>query len=438
MQSYSPERFALPDLCRTLTANGNQEAIETAACLDSVVIRRLSATVGSGPILWALEEAARILPRIEEDFADVSELPRREIGANLEAWVLDIVALLADVDGGAMSQQTIPQVARGAARLDVSFERLTRSIRMVQSEYTSRFFLALSNNNLQPEEYTRLVSAISRITDDGLEQLIVHYLDERANLLDSQMVRRRELVKELLAGTEQPSQAMVTQIANDLGLTIHQVHTGFVVVHQAHTAMLEQKTIHRDLRAKLRNVEMLIQTDGYTQTAFWITTPVKPGPAILEPVLQTLAEFPRAICTMGEPAQGSQGFRQTHLQARDLASIAPQLASSPVLRWSDHTLTVTLGTHAERAQWFVRSVLGPLADTTEKAHEQRTTLQAYLSSGQSLLQAATQCNVHRNTIVYRLQQIESRLDRPIRDQALQLQCALHLIAQLGDQMLSPK
>lgn len=154
-----------------------------------------------------------------------------------------------------MSQQTIPQVAHGAARLDVSFERLTRSIRMVQSEYISRFFLALSNNNLQPEEYTRLVSAISRITDDGLEKIIVHYLDERANLLDSQMVRRRKLVEELLAGTEQPSQAMATQIANDLGLTIHQVHTGFVIVHKAHTAMLEQQTIHRDLCAKLRNVE---------------------------------------------------------------------------------------------------------------------------------------------------------------------------------------
>lgn len=436
MGSCSSGTLVLADQCRALTASSAPEIIEAAACLDKTLVGRFAVSLGSGPVLWALEEAARILPHVEGEFADIPELPRRQIGANLEAWILDIVALLANVDEASFFMKSMPQVARGAARLEVPFERVTRSMRKAQSEYTSRFFHALSRSGLQPEDYQQLVAAISRVTDDGFNQFVVHYLDERAKLLDSQLARRRELIRELIERAGSMSRAEAVEIGDNLGFCIDHFHTGFVVVHRSHSAVTEQRIIRQDLRAKLRNVEMLIQSDGHARTSFWITTPKKPGPAIIETILQTLAEFRGTIRTMGEPAQGVDGFRQTHLQANDLAVIAPHLTLEQILRWTDHALTVTLGANLERARWFVGWVLGPLADPTEKADEQRRTLRAYLSSGQSLIHAAERRNVHRNTIVYRLQQIEQLIRHPIQERALELQCALHLIEQFGDQILN--
>lgn len=63
--------------------------------------------------------------------------------------------------------------------------------------------------------------------------------------------------------------------------------------------------------------------------------------------------------------------------------------------------------------------------------ELRLTLSAYLESGQSLLRAAERRNVHRNTVVYRLKRVEELLDRPLKQNDVEVRCALLLAETLG-------
>jgi DNA-binding PucR family transcriptional regulator len=60
---------------------------------------------------------------------------------------------------------------------------------------------------------------------------------------------------------------------------------------------------------------------------------------------------------------------------------------------------------AEQVRSFARTTLGPLL--TEAAHQDlRTTLQAFLDGGRNVRRAATELDVHENTIRYRLTRIE--------------------------------
>lgn len=105
------------------------------------------------------------------------------------------------------------------------------------------------------------------------------------------------------------------------------------------------------------------------------------------------------------------------------------------MRWADHVLTILVGQNLEKAAWYVDSVLGPLANKTEKAAAYRRTLSAYLQSGNSLLHGAEALGIHRNTLVYRLQQIELLLGSAIKQRELEIRCALHLITQYEGRVL---
>lgn len=436
MRPGAQDAAAFADRWRSLTPTGTPDRIEAAASLDEVVLRALTSRMGPGPVLWALEEAVHVGRQIEADVSDVPELPTLQIGATVESWLIDIIVMLTDQGDGDLFVRAMSRLGRGAARLEVPFERITRSIRRVQRHWLVRFLEARPAGDLTSENYARIVAAISQVTDDGIGQFVVDYLDERSKLLDSELMRRRELVKELLSGTGTMSRTLAAEIATDFGFDIDQVHTAFVIEHQTHAANTEKRALTRDIRPRLREATTLIHSESHTRTVFWVTTPREPGPAVMDPILALLRRFTGATRAMGEPASGLHGFRRTYFQANDLVSIAPQLPpSGEVMRWSDHALTLTLGSDIERAKWFVHSVLGPLSQPTEKAEEQRVTLQAYLSSGKSLLHAAEERNVHRNTIAYRIQRIERLIDRPLRGEVLDIQCALHLVEQFGDQVL---
>lgn len=434
--SGSPDPAEFSDLWRSLTPTGAPEVIQAASSLDAVVIRALSSRMGPGPLLWALEETGRAVESVEAEFPDVPELPSREIRETVESWLIDIIAMLSGQDDSDMFISAMSRLGPGAARREVPFERITHSMRRLQNRWLVRFLEARSERDLNSGECARIVAAISQVTDDGIGRFVVDYLDERSKLIDSEAMRRRELVKELLSGAGTRSRALAAEIASDFGFDIEDVHTAFMVEHQPHSASAEKAAISRDVRARLRGATTLIHPESHTRTVFWVTTSKEPGPAVIEPIMMILRRFPGAIRAMGEPASGLQGFRKTYFQANDLVAIAPQLPpSKQVMRWSDHALTLTLGSDVERARWFVRSVLGPLSESTEKAAERRVTLQAYLSSGKSLVHAAEERNVHRNTIVYRIQRIEELIGRPLQGQVLDIQCALHLVERFGGKVL---
>jgi purine catabolism regulator len=84
---------------------------------------------------------------------------------------------------------------------------------------------------------------------------------------------------------------------------------------------------------------------------------------------------------------------------------------------------------------FQRDVLGPLevSDTSRRSEFVRT-LEAFLRAGGNHMRAARDLNVHRNTLIYRLERIQELLgDANLEDpeMRLNLQLALKIRAALG-------
>jgi DNA-binding PucR family transcriptional regulator len=75
--------------------------------------------------------------------------------------------------------------------------------------------------------------------------------------------------------------------------------------------------------------------------------------------------------------------------------------------------------------------LGPLGADTDDARRLRETLEAFFEANSNFRATAARLGIHHNTVRYRLEQIERLLDRPIGQQRLHLELALHLAGRLG-------
>lgn len=426
-----PDRPAL--LWESLRAETDPGAVLAAAYLDPDAIRRLSGHIAPAPLAWALELAARLRADIDAEYRDVAELPVHQIGVTLEAWVIDIVSAL-EGTGTDLYPRSMSALARGAAQRGVDFRRIVRSGRRSESRCLAGFLAVLTDRDVGPQEYADVVSTVAEVTDDGMAQFVVDYLDERSRLVDSEAMRRRGLVQELLCGDRPLSRAAMSEVAP--GFDVDRVHTAFVIDHRELTADGGTAGILREVRARARDAAVVVHPETPARTVVWLTSPARPSADMLDAALRVLHRYADGVLAMGEPAPGLTGFRASYAQAADLATMAPRIAGADgVLRWSDHALTVTLGADPERSRWLVRSALGPLAEPTPKGEELRATLQAYLASGKSLVHAAQQRHVHRNTIVYRLGRIEELLGRTLQGEELALRCALHLAERFGADVL---
>ena len=76
-----------------------------------------------------------------------------------------------------------------------------------------------------------------------------------------------------------------------------------------------------------------------------------------------------------------------------------------------------------RARCFVERVLGELAGGGEADARLRETLSVDLAARWNHRETARRLSLHHNTVIYRLQQIESKLGRPLDDNPVELQLA---------------
>ncbi|WP_338887942.1 PucR family transcriptional regulator [Rhodococcus sovatensis] len=141
----------------------------------------------------------------------------------------------------------------------------------------------------------------------------------------------------------------------------------------------------------------------------------------------------------GLPAQGIQGFRRTHEQARAAYTVAtvPGTPTRSVVGFGDKGVAVVslLAQNLESTRAWVWEVLGPLAENTDSAATLRMTLNSYFSHGESHLHTARELNLHRNTVKYR---INKALDHHTENRdKLDLALALQVCDFLGQSVLKP-
>ena len=326
-------------------------------------------------------------------------------------------------------------MARQAARREVPFSSIVKNMRANQTIWVNHFFTASASRTFAPSTVQRLVTNGAGVVDEIIEHFVLCYLDERQVLMESQIARRRALVEKLIgnAGALQPFE--LKQIKKDHGLDLEHFHVGIIISDLNTKLSSDLGELQRNLQDAIIGDTPLVVSFTQHLTWAWVSTPRAPTPTQLKRLEETLGQLSGTQCALGEPAKGPAGFRRTHLQARDVSSVAILSPIKGVMRWADHVLTILVGQDLEKAAWYVDSVLGPLANKSEKAGGYRQTLSAYLQSGNSLLHGAEALGIHRNTLVYRLQQIELLLRCPIKQRELEIRCALHLITQYEGRVL---
>jgi DNA-binding PucR family transcriptional regulator len=169
----------------------------------------------------------------------------------------------------------------------------------------------------------------------------------------------------------------------------------------------------------------------------WATTPSR-KPVDVEALASRLAGAPVRI-TLGAPASGLAGFRQSHreaLLARTVVQAAPG-AHRQIVRFDDVAVAALL-TDSPALRVWVRRVLGDLAEDDEATARLRQTVHALLTSGGSYAAAAAILHVHKNTVHYRLQRAEELLGQPISERRLDVEVALLACQLLGPRVLSAR
>lgn len=115
---------------------------------------------------------------------------------------------------------------------------------------------------------------------------------------------------------------------------------------------------------------------------------------------------PAGVANARDPVRG-------YVQARGSLDVAMHLNQECVFYEDVVPLALILGAPAEDRDAFVHAQLGPLLGDP-MADDLLKSLHAFYSSGQSIAAAARQLFVHRHTLEYRLQRIETLLGRDLK------------------------
>lgn len=140
---------------------------------------------------------------------------------------------------------------------------------------------------------------------------------------------------------------------------------------------------------------------------------------------------------VGRPAHGIQGIRQSHQEARQALTLGRRLhGAGAVTDFDDLGIfrLILAAEHLPELEDFQREALSSLIEY-DRAHGSNLlpTLEAFFAANCSPKEAATLLNVHRNTVLYRLDRIAEitgmKLDDP--STRLRLHLALHIRMALG-------
>jgi hypothetical protein len=235
------------------------------------------------------------------------------------------------------------------------------------------------------------------------------YRREENKLGESSARRRTALVERLLSGAPVPLEG--------LRYAMKMWHIGLVA------RGVKGAEVTKGLAEVLGTAVLTVPRDEETVWA-WLGSHRRISSDLVEHALSKRRDV-KARFAVGEPAEGLEGWRATHLEAKATLAVAIR-SSATVTRFS----RVALEAIALQTPDLVRSLqvtyLGPLSSNQRRASVFRETLRAYLSAGRNASSAAVSLRVTRRTVENRLRAIEKVLERPLDTCAGELDLALRL------------
>lgn len=239
---------------------------------------------------------------------------------------------------------------------------------------------------------------------------------------------RRGLVRDVLRGEGE------TLSAGDLAVLGYPLDAHHVAVLLPQMPEGAASQLAEGLRGATRCHQSLVYPLTLGSTVVWLCR-MEPWTTALVGSVADALERVGAAATVSSPGQGPGGFVDVLRQAQDAERVraAWRPATAPtVLKYADAGLEILLLQDPELARTFVRTELGPLAETTSEAARLRETLEASFRFG-SHVAAAEHLRLHEHTVRNRLHRAEELLGHPLQERRTELQVAVRLVRLLGQE-----
>lgn len=424
-------------------AGPNDRAGSTLPPVTSPASDTLSRVAGQ-----ALAEVQNLTRQLTEDIAH--EIPELARDPRLREFLVGTVhaslvaALTVYTSDERKMTATAPRVAleyvRRLAQQAVPLTLLLRAFRLGQAAFQQQMIARIAAENATAAEVAAAAMELSSIAfsfiDTVSEEIIGEYQIERDNWLRQRNANRLAKVQNVLAGNV----ADVAETENAIGYGLSGSHVAAILwsggdgQDSERLAGLERTAARLAVSLGCTRTHLFVAPDASTGWAWFEVSVVEP-----DAILRDLAEARDSVfVALGDVARGPEGFRESHLQARQAQTIA--LAADPAYR-RRVTASSQLGPLALVAgdvttvRGWVHAVLGELANDDEAQARLRETVWAYLASGSSLATAAAELHLHKNTIQYRLRKAEEERGKPLSENRIDLEVALLACRLLGPAVL---
>jgi len=234
---------------------------------------------------------------------------------------------------------------------------------------------------------------------DELEAVLSSLVAGLAIALSRDVDERPPTVEELMQRLEHP-------IAPSSGAAIPEAWRAMAVRDAAHPGARIERALGLEFTA--RDIQAMLARSGEVVVAVFPARNLFNPPSFFQSVTTRLGS---ASAAMGLSRQ--RGGRQPR-KAVDEALHALRRSEQGVLSYEDIEVDLLLE-RVDDWETFVTSRLGPLLDADARADELLHTLDIYLHSGRQGAAAARTLQLHRNTLLYRLHQIQKALGTDLAD-----------------------
>ena len=274
-----------------------------------------------------------------------------------------------------------------------------------------------------PAELHELLTVTARSIADFNEaciaELSVRMQAERDELTRGTHAERRATVALVVEGAP----IAAGRVERSLGYALSQVHRAVVVWSESPASRTQELERVAETIASVAGTPRFLSVVASTATLWlWLPTDAEPAIAQLEDLTRAMPDIRIAI---GSRGNGVEGFRTSHLDALTAQRMLARGASTRHVVSFDRVRLVSLITSdPEGAEHFVRDTLGALASADL---ELRTTVEVFLEEGCNATRTAERLSVHRNTLLRRLEHVDTLLPRPLSDARVHVGVALEVL-----------
>lgn len=296
----------------------------------------------------------------------------------------------------------------------------------------------------QQATWNYITDVVAKINDDRLDraEILIYFWDraaswidqsisksvelfhrERSRARDSADARRFETVRAVLSGEIEDARKASAELG---GYPMSAHHTALLLSCENHDDLELMNIVARALARAAGATQPLLVRPGGRRLWCWIPTrDVVDGSVLAEAFTATHHGDLRVA--IGSTGEGMGGFVSSHDESTLTLDAVPVVPTGSILAYDDVELLVLLGC-SPPVDDFVRRTLGALIRDNDDSQRLRQTAVAFLECGGNVDAASRRLTVHRNTVRYRLGQVEEVLGRPISKVGPELTMALRHLA----------